>query len=73
MAIDEIIARDAFYSAHSTSIPDDLCLAISNFPQTFVISSVVPNDDATGHPSGDGKEVLPEIDDDLLSEVSYHS
>lgn len=70
LVTDEIIARDAFYSAHSTSIPDDLCLAISNLPQTFMISSDVPNDDGIHHPSGDSKEILPAIDDDLLLEVS---
>ena len=66
---DEIIARDTFYATHSTSIPDDLCLAISNLPQAFIISSNVPIDDGTGHQSVNGKEVLPEIDDDLIKEV----
>ncbi|KAF8588224.1 hypothetical protein K439DRAFT_669529 [Ramaria rubella] len=66
---DEIIARDAFYSAHSTSIPDDLCLAISNLPQTFVITSDISSEDGTDHRSGRGGEALPEIDDDLLLEA----
>jgi len=65
---DEIISREAFYSAHSASIPDDLCLAISNLPQTFVISSIAPPEDGMDR-AGVGKEVLPEIDDDLLFEA----
>ncbi|KAF8501266.1 autophagy-related protein 17 [Gautieria morchelliformis] len=66
---DEMTARDGFYSAHSASIPDDLCLAISNIPQTFVISYDVPKEHGIEHQSGDGREVLPEIDDDLVIEV----
>jgi autophagy-related protein 17 len=66
-------ARDGFYSAHSASIPDDLCLAISNLPQTFVISYDVPKEHCTDHQSGDGREVLPEVDDDLVIEVGLHS
>ena len=65
MRTDEITAREAFHAAHGASIPDDLCLAISNLPQTFVISRL-PSD---RQEDGFEGEVLPEIDDDLLLEV----
>ena len=55
---------------HSTSIPDDLCLAISNLPQALIISDA-SNGDGIEHQSTKDKEVLPEIDDDLILEVSY--
>jgi len=66
---DEISMRDAFYLAHSASIPDDLCLAISNIPESFNISSSILHNEHGDEQNHIGREVLPEIHDDLLEEA----
>ncbi|KAF8517689.1 autophagy-related protein 17 [Hysterangium stoloniferum] len=68
---DEISMRDAFYLAHSASIPDDLCLAISNLPEPFSISSGTLHNKHGDEQNDIGREVLPEIHDDLLEEVRF--
>ena len=64
------MAREAFFIAHASSIPDDLCLAISNAPQTFSIIS----ESTSGHDDDDqhhdpSRESLPTIPEDLLIDV----
>lgn len=65
-SLEEILARDEFYAAHSSSIPDDICLAISNLPQSYSITSFCKN---SSDETEQEREVLPDIDDDLLEDV----
>lgn len=68
LEIEEILARETFFSAHSPFIPDDLCLAIPNLPQTFNIISQFSSGNAA-EDEDHTREVLPTINDDLLAEV----
>ena len=54
-------ARDDFNAEHGAHIPADICLCIENPPTR---GEVVPW-------AGDMREVLPEIDADLLPQVSW--
>ena len=57
---EEIEARNAFYTLHSVNLPDDLCLSITNLPTKWEVRPI----------SGESLEVLPEVENDLIEQVS---
>ncbi|KAF8557452.1 hypothetical protein OG21DRAFT_1407161 [Imleria badia] len=63
LASDERQVREEFNAEHGAHIPADICLCIENPPTKW---EVVPW-------AGDMREVLPEIDADLLTQVSCGS
>lgn len=58
--LEEVQTRALFYEAHGDSLPDDLCLPVTNLPTKWEI----------GPAPGENCEILPVIDEDLLEEVS---
>ncbi|GJJ08146.1 hypothetical protein Clacol_002354 [Clathrus columnatus] len=66
LTLDEISARNEFYAEHSSSIPDDLCLAISNLPQSYSITSFCKNSTDENQTE---REILPEIDEDIIEDA----
>lgn len=53
--------REDFNAEHGQHIPEDICLCIENPPTRW---NVVPRE-------GDMRETLPEVDSDLLAQVSH--
>ncbi|KIJ52419.1 hypothetical protein M422DRAFT_222936 [Sphaerobolus stellatus SS14] len=67
---EEILARESFFGVHASSIPDDLCLAISNPPHTFTITSQFSSSHDDGEQEdGRAREVIPAIPEDLIVEA----
>lgn len=58
---EEIRTREAFLSNHREQLPDDLCLCIDDVPTRYEI----------GLADGETQEEVPDVDADLLEDVSW--
>jgi len=67
---EERLLRVDFSAEQGAYLPDDLCLAIENMPTRWDIVPLKHEDfEESSTWKEDYREIIPEVDDDLLTEV----